>query len=277
VTESGVQGSLGVYLAFGLRIRSDLPLPELPVAAGRDSPPDVEVRVFDEPAMDIGRGAAGLADVADDIAMLWWPDIGRFVVSDGSDICVAQAPGVDPATLRLYLLGPVFNALLHQRGWIVLRAGAARIGDRVVAFVPGPGVSDALADSGYTILADDVLAIRAGDRITPAMVQPCVPWLAQRPLDETVARRLWCDAARSEAPLRLDALYVLAGDDERADALTHAEAFAEIGACMFDELTWPGDVRRALRLMFHLASTLPVQRVSLASLASTDSLRDIRG
>jgi len=277
VTDSVVEGSLSLYLAFGLRLRSELPLPELPAASGRDVPPDVEVRVFDAPAYDDPCGGAGLADVADDIAMLWWPGIGRFVVSDGSDICVAQAAGVDPETLRLYLLGPVFNALLHQRGWIVLRAGAARVGDRVVAFVPGPGVSDALAESGHTILADDVLAIRAGDKMTPAMVQPCVPWLAQRPLDETVARRLWCDAARSEAPLRLDALYVIAGDAEGADTLTHAEAFAEIGACMFDELTWPGDVRRALRLMFHLASTLPVQRVSLASLASTDSLRDIRG
>jgi hypothetical protein len=277
VTDSTVDGSLGVYLAFGLRLRSDLPLPELPVVAGRNGPPDVEVRVFDVPAFETATGAAGLADVADDIAMLWWPGVGRFVVSDGTDICVARAPGADPALLRLYLLGPVLNALLHQRGWIVLRAGAARMGDRVVAFVPGPGVSDALADAGYTIIARDVLAIRAGDRITPAVVQPCVPPLAHRPLDQAQARQLWCDAARSEAPLPLDALLVLNGDTERADTLTAAEAFAEIGACMFDDLTWPGDVRRALRLMFHLASTLPVQRVSPGSLASSDSLRDIRG
>jgi hypothetical protein len=279
VTDSRVEGSLGVYLAFGLRLRSDLPLPELPVVAGRNGPPDVEVRVFDVPASETAESGAGLADVADDIAMLWWPGVGRFVVSDGTDICVARAPGADPALLRLYLLGPVLHALLHQRGWIVLRAGAARMGDRVVAFVPGPGVSDALADAGYTIIARDVLAIRAGDRITPAVVQPCVPPLAHRPLDQAQARQLWCDAARSEAPLPLDALLVLngEGDTEQADTLTAAEAFAEIGACMFDDLTWPGDVRRALRLMFHLASTLPVQRVSPGSLASSDSLRDIRG
>lgn len=277
VTDSGAEGSLSVYLAFGLRLRSDLPLPELPVAAGRSAPPDVEVRVFDAPAYDPANNAPGLADVADDIAMLWWPGIGRFVVSDGSDIIVARALGADPALLRLYLLGPVLNALLHQRGWIVLRAGAARIGDRVVAFVPGPGVNDALVESGCTIIAREGIAIRAGDSHTPAVVQPCVPWLARRPLDEAVARQLWCDAARSDAPLPLDALYVLNGDNERPDTLTPAEAFAELGACLFDDLTWPGDVRRALRLMFHLASTLPVQRLSLGSLASSDSLRDIRG
>jgi len=277
VTDSEVEGSLGIYLAFGLRLRSDLPLPELPIVARHDGPPDVEVRVFDAPGFDPAMREAGLADIADDVAMLWWPGIGRFVVSDGSDIIVARAPGADPALVRLYLLGPVLNALLHQRGWIVLRAGAARIGDRVVAFVPGPGVSDALTGSGHTIIAEDVLAIRAGDHTTPAVVQPCVPWLAQQPLDEAVARRLWCDAARSNAPLPLDALYVLNGDSQRPDVLTHAEAFAELGACLFDDLTWPGDVRRALRLMFHLASTLPVQRMSLESLASSDSLRDIRG
>jgi hypothetical protein len=267
-------------LAFGLRLRSDLPLPELSVVARRGAPPDVEVRVFDAPGFDPAMREAGLADVADDVAMLWWPGIGRFVVSDGSDIIVARAAGADPALVRLYLLGPVLNALLHQRGWIVVRAGAARIGARVVAFVPGPGVSDALTGSGHTIIAQDVLAIRAGDHTTPAVVQPCVPWLAQRPLDEAVARRLWCDAARSDAPLPLDALYVMSGvngDDDRPGTLTHAEAFAELGACLFNDLTWPGDVRRSLRLMFHLASTLPVRRMRLGSLASSDSLRDIRG
>jgi hypothetical protein len=171
----------------------------------------------------------------------------------------------------------VLNALLHQRGWIVLRAGAARIGDRVVAFVPGPGVSEALSGSGYTIIAREGIAIRAGDFVTSAVVQPCVPWLARRPLDQAVARQLWCDAARSEAPLPLGAFYVLNGEGDGADTLTREEAFAELGACLFDDLTWPGDVRRGLRLLFHLASTLPVQRMSLESLASSDSLRDIRG
>lgn len=276
MTDLGVEGSLCLYLAFGLRIRSDLPLPELPVVSTRDAPPDVEVRVFSAPA-DATTNGAGLADVADDIAMLWWPGIGRFVVSDGTDICVARAPGADLTMLRLYLLGPVLNALLHQRGWIVLRAGAARMGDRVFAFVPGPGVSEALVESGHTVIAREGIAIRAGDSHASAVVQPCVPWLAQRPLDEAVARRLWCDAARSEAPIPLDALYVLNGEGEHPDTLTREEAFAELGACLFDDLTWPGDVRRALRLMFQLASTLPVQRMSLLSLASSDSLRDISG
>ena len=255
MTDAGAEGSLGIYVAFGLRIRSDLPLPELPVVATRDQPPDVEVRVFPAAAESATSGA-GLADVADDIAMLWWPGIGRFVVSDGTDICVAQAPGADPAMLRFYLLGPVLNALLQQRGWIVLRAGAARIGDRVFAFVPGPGVQEALVESGHTIIAREGIAIRAGDSHASAVVQPCVPWLT---------------------PLPLDALYVLNGDTDEAHTLTREEAFAELGACLFDDLTWPGDVRRALRLMFHLASTLPVQRMSLLSLASSDSLRDIRG
>jgi hypothetical protein len=280
VTDAGAAGSLNVYFAFGLRIRSDLPLPELPVAATRDAPPDVEVRVFPALATDSTDGTAneaGLADVADDITLLWWPGIGRFVVSDGTDICVAGVAGADPAMLRLYLLGPVLNALLHQRGWIVLRAGAARMGDRVFAFVPGPGVHEALVESGHTIIARDVLAIRAGDSHAAAVVQHCIPWQSQRPLDEAVARRLWCDAARSEAPIPLDGLYVLNGEGEGTDTLTREEAFAELGACLFDDLTWPGDVRRALRLLFHLASTLPVQRMSLVSLASSDSMRDISG
>jgi len=257
VTDSSVEGSLNLYLAFGLRIRSDLPLPELSVVPLGDGPPDVEVRVFPA-AAEAALNGAGLAEVADDIAMLWWPGIGRFVVSDGTDICVARAPDADPTMLRTYLLGPVLNALLHQRGWIVLRAGAARMGERVFAFVLSPGVHEALVESGHTIIAREGIAIRAGDSHAPAVVKP------------------WSDAARFQAPVPLDALYVL-GEGESDNTLTREEAFAELGACLFDDLTWPGDVRRALRLMFHLASTLPVRRMSLLSLASGDSLRDIRG
>jgi hypothetical protein len=282
VTDSRAGGSLGVYLAFGLRLRSDLPLPELSVVPAHGAPPDVEIRLLETPLLDATTKPAGLADVADDITMLWWAGIGRFVVSDGCDICVALAPTADPAMVRLYLLGPVFNALLRQRGWIVLRAGAAKIKGRVIAVVPNPTAIDALAERGHAVIARDVIAIRAGDHITSALVQPCVPWLANRPLDDLAARRLWCDAARSDAPLTLDSLYIVStGPIER---LATAEAFAELGACLFDDLTWPGDVRRALRLMFHLASTLPVRRTDLQSLlsladgvATRDSVRDIRG
>jgi hypothetical protein len=275
VTDSGVQGSLAVYQAFGLRLRSDLPLPELPVIVERGAPPDVEVRLLDTPRLDAATNAVGIADVADDIAMLWWDDIGRFVVSDGSDICVVPAPGADPAAVRLYLLGPVLNALLHQRGWIVLRAGAVKLSGRVVGVVPASACGT-FAASGHPVIARDVLAIRAGDHTAPAMVQPCVPWHPQRPMDDAMARRLWCDAGKADPPLKLDALYVF-GD--REEQLSSEDAFAELGACLFDDLTWPGDVRRALRLLFHLASTLPVHRVSIMaeSVATRDLVRDIRG
>ncbi len=259
-----------------------MPLPELSVVPARGAPPDVEIRLLETPLLDSTTKPAGLADVADDITMLWWTGIGRFVVSDGCDICVALAPNADPTMVRLYLLGPVFHALLRQRGWIVLRAGAATIQGRVVAVVPTPAAIDALAERGHAVLARDVVAIQAGDHITPAVVQPSIPWLANRPLDDLAARRLWCDAARSDAPLTLDSLYIVS--DGPAERLATAEAFAELGACLFDDLTWPGDVRRALRLMFHLASTLPVRRTSVETLlnmadgvATRDSVRDIRG
>ncbi len=132
-------------MRLGLRLRSDLPLPELSVVSARGAPPDVEIRVLETPLLDATTRPSGLADVADDITMLWWAGIGRFVVSDGCDICVALAPKADPMMVRLYLLGPVFNALLRQRGWIVLRAGAASIQGRVVAVVPTPAAIDALA------------------------------------------------------------------------------------------------------------------------------------
>jgi hypothetical protein len=149
------------YLVFGLNVRSSMPLPELFPAAGGDRSPDVTIATG--PELDVDDPVPSLAAV-DGSIVLHIPEIGRFSISGGSKIIIEPVAGVPDRNLRLYLLGSVFGALLHQRGLLPLHANAVEISGQAVAFMgeSGAGKSTLAAwfhDRGHRIVADDVCAI----------------------------------------------------------------------------------------------------------------------
>jgi hypothetical protein len=108
--------------------------------------------------------------------------------ADGTEFLVNK-PGTHiwatwpPETLTLedtatYLLGPVMGFVLLLRGCISLHGSAIAVGDRAVALVgpAGSGKSTtaaALADLGYSILAEDVVTLEDCGR--SFLVQPAYP------------------------------------------------------------------------------------------------------
>lgn len=154
---------------FGLRIASELPLPDLAVAEG-DGPVDVTIRVgaVDHPA---GEGVWPI----DDGAVLSIDGVARFEVTGGNQITVDPAPEADPADIRLYLLGSAMGLLLYQRGLMPLHANAVVIKGRAVAFAGASGAGKStlaawLVSRRLPLLTDDVCVI---DRQTGgAMVLP---------------------------------------------------------------------------------------------------------
>lgn len=170
------------YLLFGLRLRSDIELPELPPTepAGQ---PDVRVRVT---SIEVDDQASGLS--AHDGGLLLRIDkVARFLVRDGMEILVEPVEQVDPRNVRLFLLGSAFGALLHQRGLLPLHANAIEIDGAAFAFMgeSGAGKSTLAAwfhDHGHRILADDVCVVHFDDEGRPS-VFPGLPRL-----------RLWLDA-----------------------------------------------------------------------------------
>lgn len=170
------------YFLFGLRVRSEVELPELTPVAGQGEP-DVWVRAG---SIDLADGGPGLR-VHDGAFLLTIEKIARYLVSGGTDILVEPVAGVDPRNVRIFLLGSAFGALLHQRGLLPLHANAVEIGDKAVAFMgeSGAGKSTLAAwfhDHGYRVLADDVCAVHFGGSGAPS-VFPGLPRL-----------RLWLDA-----------------------------------------------------------------------------------
>ncbi len=178
------------YQLFGLAVRSELELPELP-GFRFEGEPDVVIRR--------GKDERGSLIAIDDIA--------EFTVSDGTRICVAAVPGASPRNIRLYLLGSAMGLLLHQRGLLPLHANAVEVDDRAVAFIghSGSGKSTLAAwfhDKGYQVLADDVCVVRFGPDDAPS-VCPGLPRL-----------RLWKEAleASGRNAAHYDRSY--AGDDD---------------------------------------------------------------
>ena len=186
MNDKGRQVSLSQYVAYGLGIRSALPLPEVvrsEVAA------DVEVRldaVDEAPTMVTPSGHRRHA--TEGRIGLFEEGVGTFLIVDGREIVVDPAPAVDERVLRLFILGPALAVLLHQRGWLVLHGSAVAIQGRAVACLGAPGwgkstLAAALHRRGHAVVADDVTVVRL-DQGSVAVV-PGFPQL-----------KLWPDAAR---------------------------------------------------------------------------------
>lgn len=175
------------YTVFGLRIASQLPLPELH-AFGGEAAADVTIVQADlshlppSSPFELGRHGDGyVIDV---------PDVARFALDgNGCGIEVDAKAGLSPRNVRLYLLGSAIGAVLHVRGLLPLHANAVVVEGRAYAFMGHPGagkstLAAAFHDRGFTVLSDDVCVVTAGANGAP-MAQPGIPRL-----------KLWLDAVQ---------------------------------------------------------------------------------
>jgi hypothetical protein len=212
------------YLAYGLPILSGLALPELSVQDCTDAP-QVRIHAGDvPPELTACTGKGALFEIGRNRFLLRLDGIARYLVTNGDEIVIDPAPQMDEASVRLFLLGSVFGALLHQRGLLPLHASAIETprGAVLLAGSSGTGKSTlagAFYRRGYPVVADEICALD-GDRVLPAS-----PRLALWP-DAIDELGLWSDAVRqvrpnlnrfhvpveprtAHAPLPVHAIYIL--------------------------------------------------------------------
>ncbi len=87
--------------------------------------------------------------------------IARYQVSAGADIIVEAYPEADEDSIRLFLLGSVCGALLHQRRLLPLHASAIETPKGAVLFAGGSGkgksaLAAAFYSRGYRVMADEI-------------------------------------------------------------------------------------------------------------------------
>lgn len=158
------------YQLFGLRIRSEIALPEL-VPADGEGTPDVSVGRGIVPEVELVGGL----QFDGEALVLTIPQVGRYRIAAGREIRVDANPGTPERNVRLYLLGSAFGALLHQRGLLPLHASAIGFGRRAVAFMGEAGagkstLAAAFHQRGHPVYSDDVCVVRFDPRGEPMVL-----------------------------------------------------------------------------------------------------------
>jgi hypothetical protein len=140
------------YLAYGLRIASDVPLTPLLRPDDSPGPPDLEIAL----GIPLARGDAD--------AEFGFPGQLRVLAHGGTRAYVEPAEGIGTGLLAEFIAGPVLAVLMEQRGAFVLHASAVQIGGRTVAFTGASGAGKSttaafFASRGFAVVSDDLLPL----------------------------------------------------------------------------------------------------------------------
>ncbi len=158
---------MNFHSAYSLTIASELPLPELtPLINPSTTETDITIKLgkVSDGGIENGEQLGPFLWVSPTSLWLQVPHVARFLVSNGTEIVIDPEPEIDEDSVRVFLLGSAFGALLFQRGHLVLHGNAIRIGDQCMVCVghSGAGKSTLAAgfmQRGYQVLADDVIPV----------------------------------------------------------------------------------------------------------------------
>ncbi|MEH6892575.1 aldolase [Bacillus sp. JJ864] len=170
-----------IYKAFGLRIESEIPLPELPQMNEPTQRTDIIIEIADlsEQWCKYNVKYEQRFVVEKNIVMFQVPQTATFSIQEGRKITFSPLPGAEKDKIRLYLLGTCMGALLIQRKILPLHGSALAINGKAYALIGDSGagkstLSSAFLRKGYQLLSDDVIAVSLSCEGTP-FVMPSYP------------------------------------------------------------------------------------------------------
>lgn len=180
-------GKKYVYKAYGLIIESDFPIPEFIEVHGH---PEVlikygEVKSFLENPVERGIRF----EASKDEFLLNLEGIAKFYVVNGKEIIIEPYEEATMEDIRVFLLGSVFAALLHQKQYLVLHGSSIVVNGKGIVFtgISGSGKSTLAAafwKKGYGFLTDDLCVVKLNGAGLPE-IMPGFPKL-----------KLWEDSAK---------------------------------------------------------------------------------
>ena len=169
--------------------------------AACDGAPDVTIERGSFPAKPGWR-------VVDGIFQLAIANVAAYEARRNGKIVVASAKGSDPEAVQRTLLGKAMAAVAYQRGELPIHAATIAVDGRLIAIAgrsqQGKStLANALVQSGYEVVSDDLLLLRTpSDRLPEAM-----PGTTRLRLDPSTAGMARCEKRRvgwSETPGQKD-------------------------------------------------------------------------
>ena len=150
------------YEAFGLKIHSEIVLPELIPSKSVKADLNIYLGKVDLPVDDV-RNERFSYKVTDNSIYRFWDEIGKFKITNYS-IIIDPIPDVNKTVLRNFLLGTILATFLRLKGFFVLHASSVNINGSAIAFsgFKGYGKSTtamAFYNQGYPVVADDYIII----------------------------------------------------------------------------------------------------------------------
>ncbi len=150
-----------MYKAFGLRISSELHIPEL--SAAYDDEADVWIRFVDLSNWKQRLHNRNLI-VEHNVLVVHVAGVAVFAVEEGRRIGISPEANADVEIMRQCVTSTCMAAILLQRGMLALHGSAVMIEGSAYAIVgvSGAGKSTlaaALMQRGYSLLSDEIIAV----------------------------------------------------------------------------------------------------------------------
>ena len=274
------------YMAYGLGIHSDLPLPEFMIAKV-DSDVIISIKNPDDLPPEIkGEGSfVNMNYVSTTISIAM---VGTFLVREGHEIIIYPTPGADMRIIRRYLTGTIMAILLYQRGFLVLHASTVNMNGGAIAFMGWSGagkssIAAALYTCGYNIISDDVCAVELADK--SAKVYPAFPRLKLSVetakavgVDITSLIPIYLDNDRSyplddgftQKPVELSKIFVLKEDPENGiDRLQRQDAVIELIRHSLPPRLGQPDTPEHFKMCVQLVKLVPIYQLRRSSAIQT--------
>mgnify|MGYP000568354987 CR=1 FL=1 len=160
------------YHTYGLKIESQLELPEVPAIPPCAQPDVLVLTPGVEEQLDEATFRKGWLEMGNDRCQINIEGIARYRVEHGQRILLDRRvprdvdPVADPGDIRLFLLGSALGGLLHQRHWLPLHVSALKTPGGVWAFTGHSGAGKSTISSwlhytqGWPLITDDVAVIK---------------------------------------------------------------------------------------------------------------------
>jgi hypothetical protein len=159
-------GEIHNYTLCGLHTRSDIPLTSVPPSPRAGESADILIETVAAHSTTAKNASRMVFDHSLECSIIRIVDVADFEVSRGRHIRVWPAVGATQKDVEIFLFGPVWATLCHQRGMLPLHASAVASKTGITAFAGHPGVGKsttaALLSSfgfNYEFVADDILPV----------------------------------------------------------------------------------------------------------------------